>query len=126
MDLRPGLRATVEHVVTDADTAQALGSGDVPVLGTPRVVALLEAATVQATRAALPQGSTTVGTGVEVEHLAPTPVGGRVQAVAELTAVDGRTLVFGVSAHGDGEVLAHGTVRRAVVDVGRFLARLPR
>ena len=71
----PGLTAQVELTVTDADTAQAVGSGDVPVLGTPRVLALAEAATVAATAVGMPPGSTTVGTRVELEHLAPTVVG---------------------------------------------------
>ena len=71
----PGLTAQVELTVTDADTAQAVGSGDVPVLGTPRVLALAEAATVAATATGMPPGSTTVGTRVELEHLAPTVVG---------------------------------------------------
>lgn len=123
--LRPGLRATVTHVVGPDDTAEALGSGDVPVLGTPRVVALAEAATVQAVTAVLPPGRTTLGTRVEVEHLAPSPVGQEVQAVAELTVVDGRTLRFGVTVHGDGELLAHGTVDRVLVDRERFLVGLP-
>lgn len=121
--LRPGLRATVDHVVSDEDTAAALGSGDVPVLGTPRVVALLEAATVNAVSSALAEGDTTVGTRVDVEHLFATAVGKRVQASAELTAVDDRALQFGVSLHGDGDVLAHGTIHRAVVGRERFLAR---
>ena len=68
----PGLTARVELTVTDADTAQAVGSGDVPVLGTPRVLALAEAATVAATATRMPAGSTTVGIRVELEHLAPT------------------------------------------------------
>src|SRR5262245_3351306 len=82
MDLQPGLSARVELTVTDADTAQAVGSGDVPVLGTPRVLALMEAATVAATAARLASGTTTVGTHVEVAHRTPTPVGRTVVAEA--------------------------------------------
>ena len=76
MELPVGLTARVELTVTDADTAQTLGSGDVPVLGTPRVLALAEAATVLATTSRLPTGTTTVGTAVTLRHLAPTPIGG--------------------------------------------------
>ena len=93
----PGLTARVELTVTDADTAQAVGSGDVPVLGTPRVLALAEAATVAATATSMPGGSTTVGVHVELEHLAATPVGRRVLASARLVAVDGRRLQFDVT-----------------------------
>ena len=84
MELEPGLSARVALTVGEADTAQTLGSGDVPVLGTPRVLALCEAATVRATARYLPPGTTTVGTRVELEHLAATPVGGTVTAEARL------------------------------------------
>ncbi len=70
-----GLRATVTAEVTDADTAQALGSGDVPVLGTPRLLALAEAASVAAVAPHLASGQTTVGTAVSLEHSRPSPVG---------------------------------------------------
>src|SRR5947209_16672865 len=96
MELEPGLAASVVLTVTDADTAQALGSGDVPVLGTPRVLALVEAATVRATARALPSGTTTVGTRVELEHLVASGVGRTVTAGARLCTVDGRQLVFDV------------------------------
>ena len=124
----PGLRAELTHEVEDADTARALGSGSVDVLGTPRVVALLEAATVQAVDASLEPGATTVGTRVDVEHLAPTPVGATVHASAEVTAVEGRSVTFAVSLFGpalrsEHELLARGTVHRAVVDAERFSRR---
>src|SRR4051795_6986836 len=95
-EFAPGMAARVELTVTEADTAQALGSGDVPVLGTPRVLALAEAATVAATARQLPRGLTTVGVRAEVEHRAPAPLGLRVTALATLTKVDGRKLVFEV------------------------------
>src|SRR5688500_8475858 len=84
-----GASARVELTVTDADTAQALGSGDVPVLGTPRVLALAEAATVAATGARLAPGTTTVGVRVELDHRRPTAVGRKVAAEARLAKVDG-------------------------------------
>src|SRR3982750_1967050 len=99
-----GATARVELTVTDADTAQSVGSGDVPMLATPRVLALAEAATVAATARQLPGGLTTVGTRAEVDHRAPTPVGRRVTAHATLAKVDGRRLLFEVAVR-DGETL---------------------
>jgi len=120
--------AALEFTVTEADTAAAVGSGDLPVLGTPRLLAWLEAATCAAVAPDLAPGSTTVGTRVDVEHLAASPVGAVVEAAATLTAVDGRVLTFEVSAHDrdSGDVLGRGRVTRAVVDQERFLARLSR
>jgi predicted thioesterase len=121
--LRPGLTACVELTVTEADTAIALGSGDVPVLATPRVLALLEEATVAATAGSLPAGATSVGPRVELAHLSATPVGRTVAADATLSTVDGRRLAFAVEVH-DGEVLAaRGVVERVVVDRERFVAK---
>ena len=119
----PGLSARVELTVTDADTAQTLGSGDVPVLGTPRVLALVEAATVAATSTRMASGLTSVGTRVELEHLAATPVGRTVTAEAHLVSVDGRRLLFDVVVHDGDAVAARGRVERAVVDRQRFLER---
>jgi fluoroacetyl-CoA thioesterase len=119
-----GLSAVVEHVVRDHDTAIALGSGDVPVLGTPRVVALAEAATVAAVAGALPDGATTVGTRVELDHLRPTPVGATVRARATLSAVESRRLVFAVAVTQDDLEVATGTVTRVVVDRTGFVERL--
>ncbi|WP_320065373.1 thioesterase family protein [Micromonospora sp. RTGN7] len=119
----PGLAARVELTVTDADTAQAVGSGDVPVLGTPRVLALVEAATVAATAGDMPPGRTTVGLRVELDHLAPTPVGRTVVAHARLTDVDGRRLRFEVSVTDGGEAVARGRVDRVLVDRQRFVER---
>ncbi len=107
------------------DTAIAVGSGDVPVLATPRVVALFEAATVRALEGRLDVAETSVGTRVEVDHLVASPVGARVAIIAELIERDGRRVVFDVRAVGeDGTVLATGRVQRVVVDRERFLARV--
>ncbi|MEV4545861.1 thioesterase family protein [Micromonospora echinaurantiaca] len=122
----PGLTARVELTVTDADTAQAVGSGDVPVLGTPRVLALAEAATVAATATRIQPGSTTVGVRVELEHLAATPVGRTVVAQARLAKVDGRRLLFEVSVTDGGEPVAEGRVERVLVDRQRFVERASR
>jgi len=118
-----GALARVELTVTDADTAQALGSGDVPVLGTPRVLALVETATVAATGARLATGTTTVGTRVELEHRAASPIGRTVVAEARLAKVDGRRLYFEVLVRDGDEVVAEGRVERVLVDRQRFLAK---
>ena len=122
-EFTPGLSARVELTVTDADTAQSLGSGDVPVLGTPRVLALAEAATVAATARQLPGGLTTVGTRAEVEHRAPTPVGRTVTAMATLAKVDGRKLLFEVAVRDGEAVVAEVRVERMVLDRQRFISR---
>jgi fluoroacetyl-CoA thioesterase len=117
----------LKYVVTSDDTALALGSGDVPVLATPRLIAWLEAATVDACPD-LAADETSVGTRVDVEHLLASPLGARVDAVAELVHRDGRLLRFAVTAHhdvGDGPVLiAQGQVTRVVVRREPFLARV--
>lgn len=113
--------------MTEADTALAVGSGTLPVLGTPRLLAWCEAATCAALEPALPEGSTSVGTRVSLEHLAASPVGQQVEVSASTTYVDRRLHRFTVSARhagGDGKVVASGEVTRVVVDAERFLARL--
>lgn len=124
MQLVAGLAAQVTTTVGTADTALALGSGDVPVLATPRVVALVEAATVAAIAPELAPGSTTVGTRVELDHLAATPVGREVVARAQLASVDGRRLVFDVTLLDGDTVAAQGRVERVMVDRERFLGKL--
>jgi predicted thioesterase len=119
-DLRPGASARAELLVGEDDTAVSVGSGDVAVLATPRLLALCEEATVAAAAPALAPGETTVGARVELDHLAPTPVGETVVAHAVLESVEGRSLTFRVRAvQGDLEV-GRGTVRRVIVDRRRF------
>jgi fluoroacetyl-CoA thioesterase len=119
-----GLTASVALAVTAADTAIAHGSGDVPVLATPRVVALAEEAACAALAARLEPAATSVGVRVELDHLRPTPVGGTVTATAELTAVDGRKLDFAISVREgrdeDGLEVARGTHRRVVAPRDAF------
>jgi fluoroacetyl-CoA thioesterase len=115
--------ASVTHVVSDQDTARALGSGDLDVLATPRVVAWCEEATCAALELAADQ--TSVGTRVDLEHLAASPVGAEVTATATAVHTDGRLVRFQVAAHdAAGTLLATGEVRRVVVDRERFLARI--
>ena len=122
--LRPGLTATLSFVVGEADTALAVGSGALQVLGTPRLIAWMEAATCAVVADVLDPGRTSVGTHIDVTHSAPSPTGTAVEVVAALDAVEGRTLVFAVSASSAGAVVGHGEIRRAVVDTERFLGRI--
>ncbi|MGI9647908.1 MAG: thioesterase family protein [Acidimicrobiia bacterium] len=111
-------------IVTEADTAIAMGSGDVPVLATPRVVALCEEATVAAVAGQLPEGATTVGTRVEIDHLKPSTLGETVVAHATLVDIDARRLQFTVTvADPDGTAVAVARVWRVVVERDRFLNR---
>jgi predicted thioesterase len=122
---RPACRADLTFTVGTSDTARALGSGDLEVLGTPRLLAWCEAATCAAAEPLLPPGRTTVGTRVQLEHLAASAVGSLVHVVAELVHEDGRLLRFNVAVSADDRLLATGEVTRVVVDAERFLARLP-
>ena len=119
----PTHSASITATVTDSDTARALGSGDVNVLGTPRALALAEAATVRAAAASLATGQTTVAIHVELDHLAPSPIGATVRADAELVYRSGRRLTFDVRLTQDGREVATGRVVRAVVDRDRFTAQ---
>jgi fluoroacetyl-CoA thioesterase len=114
----------MHHEVTDADTAVALGSGDVPVLATPRLIAWMEAAAVRAVANLIGTGQTTVGTAIRVEHRRATRVGSSVEVTArQLRDVTGSRLTFQVLAVDDsGEVVAAGEIDRAIVDRERFLA----
>ena len=120
----PGLRAEVELVVGEADTAVAARSGDVPVLATPRLLALCEEATMAAMVGRLEAGRTTVGMRVQIDHLAPTGVGAKVRAEAILEEVEGPRLTFRVSAHDSRGLIGVGRVTRVVVSTDRFLEKL--
>src|SRR5215211_235306 len=121
MALEPGLRAAFRYTVTGADTAVAVGSGQVPVLATPRVLALAEQATVAAVAGALEAGATTVGVRVELDHLAPSPVGADLEVQAVLERVAGRRLVFAVRLADGHRPVARGLVTRVVVDAAAFV-----
>ena len=115
--------ASVTTTVTEADTARALGSGDVDVLATPRALALAEAATVRAAAASLTPAQTTVGIHVELAHLAPSPVGVTVRAEAQLVDRTARRLTFEVRLTQDGRSVAAGRITRAIVDRDQFASR---
>lgn len=106
--------------MTDSDTARALGSGDVDVLGTPRVLALAEAATVRAAAPSLSPGQTSVGSRVELDHLAPSGVGATVRAEATLVDRSGRRLTFDVRVTQSDRTVATARITRAIVDRDRF------
>lgn len=118
----PGRRATVELTVGEDDTARAMGSGDVPVLASPRLVALAEQASVRAIAQCLPEGKTSVGAWVELDHLEPTPVGRTVIAESTLLGVHGRRLEFTVVVREGDQEVAHVRHRRVLVHRDRFLA----
>jgi fluoroacetyl-CoA thioesterase len=115
------LEATVEITVGEADTARSIGSGDVDVLATPRIVALCEEAAVAALASSLDAGQTSVGTRVVLDHVAPTVVGRTARATARLEHVDGKTLSFAVEVSDDAGVVGRGTHTRVVVDRERFV-----
>jgi predicted thioesterase len=123
MPLVPGLSATVIVEVGDDDTAIALGSGTVPVLATPRVLALCEQAASDAVQAQLPEGCVTVGVQVMLDHVAPSPVGQTITAEATLEKIVGRKLFFTTSARDTRGLIAAGKVVRVVVDEARFLEK---
>ena len=117
---------TLTFTVGEDDTALAVGSGSLPVLGTPRLLAWCEAATCAALEPGLAQGETSVGTRVQLEHLAASPVGARIEVSATTSYADGRLRRLTVSARdlGSGKVVGAGEVTRVVVDAERFLSRL--
>src|SRR5574341_1241566 len=120
--LQVGLRGTATLRVTTENTPQAWGSGDVPVFGTPSLVALLETAAVNAVAGCLDSDETTVGTWIEVAHLAATPVGVAVSAEAELVGIEGRKLTFNVTARDDRNKIGECRHQRMIVTRYRFLA----
>lgn len=120
----PGLKLARHLEVRPEHTAAALGSGDVPVLGTPAILALAEGACVEAIRDDLEDGQTSVGTWAEIEHLKPTPVGSSVCARATLIGHHGRRLEFNVQVEQDGQLVAKVRHRRTLVDRARFLAKV--
>ena len=122
--LEKGLKYTSSVVVDKANCASAVGSGGLDVFATPSMVALMENAAMNAVAPCLPDGSTTVGSEINVTHTKPTGIGATVSATAELLSVDGRKLLFKVAAHDGMGLIGEGTPVRFVVDVERFLSKL--
>ncbi|GIV95642.1 MAG: hypothetical protein KatS3mg057_0299 [Herpetosiphonaceae bacterium] len=123
MDISPGLTAERRQVVTPEQTAEHLGSGSASVFSTPSMVLLMELTALAAVDPHLPEGQQTVGIGLSVRHLAPTPVGMQVRCRAELQEVNGRRLIFHVQVWDEVELIGEGTHERAIVEARRFLER---
>lgn len=123
MPLAAGLKGRAETVVTEQNTARAVGSGLVPVFATPYMIALMENAAVNATTPYLAEGEGTVGTRLDVSHDAATPIGMKVWAECELTDVNGKALTFTVSAYDEAGLIGKGTHQRFIIAVDRFLAK---
>lgn len=124
MAIEPGLTGEVVRVVAESDTAATYGSGLVPVLSTPHLIALMESASQSAIEPYLDEGQTAVGTHVDMKHLAATPVGMQVRVRAELVSVDGRRLRFRIEAWDEVEKVGEAEHERFVVDRARFLKRV--
>ena len=122
--IETGLKYTSELTVTDDVTAVKMGSGDMPVLATPAMMALMENAAMKAVAKELPEGCTTVGGHIESSHLRPTKVGDKVTATAEVTKVDGKKITFKVAAYCGDTLLGEGTHLRFIVDKERFMSKL--
>ena len=123
MSIEVGMKGRAETVVTPDNTAQAVGSGLVSVFATPYMIALMENAAVNAVQAQLAPDEGTVGTRLDVTHDAATPVGMKVWAEAEVTAVEGRRLTFAVSAYDEAEKIGGGTHERFIIKPERFLSK---
>lgn len=121
-----GLKGTAQLLVGPEHTAPFVGSGRIPVLATPVMINVIEAAALNAIEHLLPEGHQSLGTHLDVSHLAATPVGLRVTAAAEVLQLDGRSVTFRVEARDNFEVIGGGTHRRVVVSVARFDARIQR
>ena len=119
-----GQKHTSELTVTDPVTAIAMGSGDMPVLATPAMMALMENAAMHAIAESLPEGYTSVGGHIESSHLRPSKIGDKITAIAEVTKVDGKKVEFKVAAYSGETLLGEGTHLRFIVDKERFISKL--
>jgi fluoroacetyl-CoA thioesterase len=122
-NLQVGLSSKIETVVTENDTASSFGSGGIKVLATPMMIGLMENAAHSAVDLHLPEGYATVGTRVDVRHIAATPVGMKVYAAAQLTGIEGRKLHFKVEAFDEKEKIGEGSHERFIINVERFMER---
>ncbi len=122
--LEIGLKNSSSTVVTDSLTASYIGSGDMPVLATPAMIALMENAAMIAVATHLPEGSTTVGGFISSTHLKPSKIGETITAVAEVTKVEGKKIEFKVSAYSGETLLGEGTHTRFIVERQKFMEKL--
>ena len=123
MEVTVGLKGTVKETVNENITAEKVGSGSLPVFATPMMVALMEKAACKALENSLDEGSTTVGTKVDVEHVAATPVGMEVTVTATVTAVEGRKISFSVEAFDEAGLIGKGAHDRFVVNAEKFTSK---
>ncbi|MCQ2605274.1 MAG: thioesterase family protein [Bacteroidales bacterium] len=119
-----GLKNTSRTIVTEANTAKVMGSGNLDVFATPAMVALMENAAMNAVASELPNGSTTVGSLMNTSHIKPSGIGTTITATAELIAVEGRKLTFHVSASDGESIIGEGEHVRFVVDIERFMEKV--
>ena len=122
--VKAGLKGRVDLTVGDEHTAPSIGSGAIHVLGTPVMINLMEAAALDAAEHLMPKGHQSLGIHVDISHVAATPVGMKVHATAEVTAVEGNRIRFRVEAHDEAEIIGEGTHERVVVNVERFDKRV--
>jgi predicted thioesterase len=122
--VKAGLKGRVDLTVGDEHTAPSVGSGAIHVLGTPVMINLMEAAALDATEHLMPKGHQSLGIHVDISHVAATPIGMKVHATAEVTAVEGNRIRFRVEAHDEAEIIGEGTHERIVVNVQRFDRRV--
>lgn len=123
INLSPGLKAEKSEKVTAANTAKAYGSGSIEVYATPAMIGLMEGASLSAVDPALPAGFSTVGTRLETNHLAATPLGMTVRAEAELIAVNGKKLTFKIAAFDEKDKIGEGIHERYIIEIAKFLAK---
>lgn len=121
MEITIGMKAEVSTLVEREDTAAEVGSGSLLVYATPCMVALMEGAACEAISPAIPDDKTTVGTELNISHLSATPVGLEVRAEAEVTAIEGKTITFTVTAYDEAGKIGEGTHKRCIVSSQRFL-----
>lgn len=124
MEITVGMKGKVATLVEREDTAAEVGSGSLLVYATPCMVALMEGAACEAIAQALPEGKTSVGTELSISHLSATPVGLEVYAEAEVTAVDGNTVMFQLTAYDEVGKIGEGTHKRAIITSQRFLDKV--
>ncbi|MBB6276060.1 MULTISPECIES: thioesterase family protein [Porphyromonas] len=118
-------KKSFDVIVAEQHSAITVGSGDLSVLGTPAMIALMEQASVQLVTPLLEEGTSTVGIHLSVEHLKATPMGAKITVSAELTAIDGRKLTFALKAvNAENETIGEGTLDRFIIDKERFMAKL--
>lgn len=122
--LQTGKTFTSHTIVTEDMTARAVGSGKLPVLATPMLIALMENAAMQCIEEQLEAGQTTVGINIQVSHKRPTPIGQHIEATAILTDISGNKLIFNVTAHDKKELIAEGIHERYIVDSNRFMNKM--